>query len=90
MVTGLLLIDLILLMTWQLYDPMQRTMEEFPLEDPLSLDDDIKIRPELEHCKSENNTVWLGKQRLKSKPKGCVWISLECHSAADAFSQWLA
>ncbi|GFG38778.1 hypothetical protein Cfor_08233 [Coptotermes formosanus] len=60
MVTGFLLVDLVLLLTWQLQDPLQRRIEVFPLEDPVSTDDDIKIRPELEHCESENNNVWLG------------------------------
>lgn len=61
MVSGLLSIDLVILLTWQFSDPLQRRLESFPLEDPLSSNDDIKIRPELEHCESENNSVWLGK-----------------------------
>ena len=61
MVTGLLSIDFCILLVWQIYDPLQRTIEVFPLEDPVNTDDDIKIRPELEHCESENNSVWLGK-----------------------------
>lgn len=36
-------------------------LETFPLEDPVILSDDIKIRPELEHCESHNNSIWLGK-----------------------------
>lgn len=64
MVTGFLLVDLVILLTWQLYDPLQRRIEVFPLEDPLSTEDDIKIRPELEHCESENNNVWLGKAEM--------------------------
>lgn len=60
MVSGLLSIDLVILLTWQFSDPLQRRLESFPLEDPLSSTDDIKIRPELEHCESENNSVWLG------------------------------
>jgi gamma-aminobutyric acid type B receptor len=66
MVTGFLLVDLVILLTWQLYDPLQRRIEVFPLEDPPSTDDDIKIRPELEHCESENNNVWLGKTKMLS------------------------
>lgn len=61
MVSGLLSVDLVILLTWQFSDPLQRRLESFPLEDPLSSNDDIKIRPELEHCESENNSVWLGK-----------------------------
>lgn len=64
MVSGLLAVDLVLLLTWQLYDPLQRRLETFPLEDPLSIDDDVKIRPELEHCESEHNSVWLGELNL--------------------------
>lgn len=59
MVTGLLVIDLIILIVWQVLDPLQRKLESFPLEDPASLNDDIKIHPQLEHCESVNNTVWL-------------------------------
>lgn len=61
MVSGLLSVDLIILLTWQLSDPLQRRLEPFPLENPVSSSDDIKIRPELEHCESENNSLWLGK-----------------------------
>lgn len=61
MVTGLLSVDLIILLAWQIFDPLQRILETFPLEDPISTTDDIKIRPELEHCESEKNSMWLGK-----------------------------
>uniref|UniRef100_A0A1B0CTX3 G-protein coupled receptors family 3 profile domain-containing protein n=2 Tax=Lutzomyia longipalpis TaxID=7200 RepID=A0A1B0CTX3_LUTLO len=60
MVSGLLSVDLVIMLTWQLYDPLQRRLETFPLEDPTSTNDDVKIRPELEHCESENNSIWLG------------------------------
>ncbi|XP_035909345.1 gamma-aminobutyric acid type B receptor subunit 1 isoform X1 [Anopheles stephensi] len=60
MVSGLLTIDLVILLTWQMQDPLQRRLETFPLEDPISSNDDVKIRPELEHCESHNNSVWLG------------------------------
>lgn len=61
MVSGLLVIDLIVLTAWQVYDPLQRRMQVFPLEDPASTDDDVKILPELEHCESENHSLWLGR-----------------------------
>lgn len=61
MVTGLLVVDVVLLLAWQLHDPLQRRVEVFPLEAPPSIADDVKIRPELEHCESQHNTVWLGK-----------------------------
>ena len=60
MVSGLVAVDLIILLTWQFQDPLQRRLEQFPLEDPISSNDDVKIRPELEHCESTNNSVWLG------------------------------
>ncbi|XP_065201019.1 gamma-aminobutyric acid type B receptor subunit 1 isoform X2 [Planococcus citri] len=60
MVAGLLMIDLIVLSVWQIYDPLQRSIQVFPLELPISAEDDIKIRPELEHCESTNHSIWLG------------------------------
>jgi len=60
MVSGLLSIDLVILLSWQIFDPLQRYLETFPLEDPVSTTDDIKIRPELEHCESQRNSMWLG------------------------------
>ncbi|XP_055634999.1 gamma-aminobutyric acid type B receptor subunit 1 [Toxorhynchites rutilus septentrionalis] len=59
-VTGLLTVDLVILLTWQIQDPLQRRLETFPLEEPQSSSDDVKIRPELEHCESHNNSIWLG------------------------------
>lgn len=66
MVSGLLVVDLVILLTWQLQDPLERRLETFPLEDPVSATDDVKIRPELEHCESVNNSVWLGESHWKS------------------------
>ncbi|EEB17707.1 class C metabotropic glutamate-like G-protein coupled receptor GPRgbb1, putative [Pediculus humanus corporis] len=60
MVCGLLVVDFIILLVWQIYDPLQRRIEIFSLEEPLNTFDDIKIRPELEHCESEHNNVWMG------------------------------
>lgn len=65
MVIALLIVDLIILITWQITDPLQRDVELFPLEEPANSDDDIKIRPELEHCRSNHHNVWMGKNRLK-------------------------
>lgn len=42
-------------------DPLKRDIQVFPMENPLNSNDDIKIRPELEHCKSENHNFWLSK-----------------------------
>ncbi|KAF4526959.1 hypothetical protein B566_EDAN015459 [Ephemera danica] len=44
MVGGFIFLDVALLLTWQIMDPLQRSIEVFPLEDPPSTDDDIKIR----------------------------------------------
>lgn len=60
MVAILLTIDVLILGTWQLIDPLQRTIEVFPLEASTDGDDDAKIRPELEHCESHHNGIWLG------------------------------
>ncbi|KOB71155.1 GABA-B receptor type 1 [Operophtera brumata] len=59
MVGGLLVLDITLLSAWQIRDPLQRKVETFPLEAPRHNDDDVHIRPELEHCESEHNTIWL-------------------------------
>ncbi|KAG8237226.1 hypothetical protein J437_LFUL013727, partial [Ladona fulva] len=58
MVGGFLIVDVALLLSWQLTDPPKRGIEVFPLEDPLSTEDDVKIRPELEHCESRHGNVW--------------------------------
>ncbi|XP_076653865.1 gamma-aminobutyric acid type B receptor subunit 1 isoform X2 [Halictus rubicundus] len=60
MVSGLLAMDIVLLICWQVLDPLQRKMETFPLESSPFGDDDARIRPELEHCESAHNNVWLG------------------------------
>ncbi|XP_060523706.1 gamma-aminobutyric acid type B receptor subunit 1 isoform X2 [Cylas formicarius] len=59
MVSGLLVIDLVIMISWQILDPLQRRIELFPLEEPEEESDDSKIRPELEHCESHHNNVWL-------------------------------
>ncbi|XP_031840658.1 gamma-aminobutyric acid type B receptor subunit 1 isoform X3 [Nomia melanderi] len=59
MVSGLLAMDIVLLMSWQVLDPLQRKMETFPLESSPYGDDDARIRPELEHCESAHNNIWL-------------------------------
>lgn len=66
MVAAFLAVDGVLLVTWLLQDPLQRRVEVFPLEEPpSSIADDIKIRPELEHCESTNNNIWLGNFKNK-------------------------
>lgn len=60
MVSILLVVDIVILTAWQVIDPLQRTIEVFPLEASTQGDDDARIRPELEHCESVHNNVWLG------------------------------
>ncbi|XP_035384758.1 gamma-aminobutyric acid type B receptor subunit 2 isoform X2 [Electrophorus electricus] len=58
-VGGMLLIDLCILICWQIVDPLKRTVEEYSLEaDPQGRD--IAIRPFLEHCENTHMTIWLG------------------------------
>ncbi|XP_068233244.1 gamma-aminobutyric acid type B receptor subunit 1 isoform X1 [Palaemon carinicauda] len=60
MVGCFVVVDIIVLSVWQGVDPLQRTLEVFPLEVPKDTVEDIKIKPELEHCESKHNTLWLG------------------------------
>ncbi|XP_050520335.1 gamma-aminobutyric acid type B receptor subunit 1-like isoform X1 [Daktulosphaira vitifoliae] len=55
----LLAVDITILFLWQCMDPLKRNIQVFPLENPLNSNDDVKIMPELEHCKSENHNFWL-------------------------------
>ena len=56
----ILIIDLIILTTWQVIDPMYRDLEIFDLEPSPTTEHDIMLRPQLEHCNSKNNSIWLG------------------------------
>lgn len=78
MVSGLLVVDIVILLTWQLQDPLARRLETFPLEDPISANDDVKIRPELEHCESENNPVWLGEYAVTFKSSATAAAAAGC------------
>lgn len=62
MVGSFVVVDVIVLGVWQGVDPQQRTLEVFPLEVPRDTVEDIKIKPELEHCESHHNTIWLGEE----------------------------
>ncbi|XP_064409264.1 gamma-aminobutyric acid type B receptor subunit 2 [Latimeria chalumnae] len=58
-VGGMLLIDLCILICWQVIDPLKMTVEKHNLEpDPAGRD--ISILPFLEHCENTNMTIWLG------------------------------
>lgn len=56
----LVAIDLVLLVTWSIVDPLTRQVHHFPKEPSPDPDDDVEIQPQLEHCKSNHHTVWLG------------------------------
>uniref|UniRef100_UPI00358FBB37 gamma-aminobutyric acid type B receptor subunit 1 isoform X2 n=1 Tax=Myxine glutinosa TaxID=7769 RepID=UPI00358FBB37 len=58
-VGGLLAIDFLLLLLWQILDPLKRTVEAFTQEKPDG-DEDILIIPQLEHCSSRKHITWLG------------------------------
>jgi len=60
LVATLVGIDVVYLSIWTLVDPMLRTIETFQAELPLDTTEDIKIKPELEHCESVHNNIWLG------------------------------
>lgn len=57
---SMLVLDLIILTTWQVVDPMYRDIEIFDLEPSPSMEQDIMLKPYLEHCHSNNNDIWLG------------------------------
>ncbi|KAK7094949.1 hypothetical protein V1264_006423 [Littorina saxatilis] len=56
----LLLLDVAVLVAWQILDPLKRDLETFAMEEPTDTDEDIQLRPQLEHCISDNLSVWLG------------------------------
>lgn len=62
MLSGLLSVDIILLVTWQVVDPLRRKIETFSLELPLQRKEDVMIKPELEHCSSDHYGLWIGKK----------------------------
>ncbi|XP_048376912.1 gamma-aminobutyric acid type B receptor subunit 2 isoform X4 [Stegostoma tigrinum] len=66
-VGGMLLIDLCILICWQVVDPLRRTVEDYPLEMPLRTMEkpdpagrDFAIQPLLEHCENSHMSIWLG------------------------------
>ena len=60
MVCMFLVIDVTILIVWLIADPMVLEVENLAFEYPENTDEDVKIRPQLEHCVSKNNAVWLG------------------------------
>ena len=60
-VGSLLSIDLALLIVWNVVDPLLRQVHNFQKEPSQDPEVDVEIQPQLEHCKSQHHTVWLGK-----------------------------
>lgn len=67
MVAGLLVFDVIVLSIWQIYDPLQRSVQVFPLELPASTEYDIKIRPELEHGEGTSDSAYGGGTSVQTR-----------------------
>ncbi len=65
-VAGLLTLDVILLLVWTLVDPLSREVRNFPMLASPNPEEDVKIVPQLEHCKSKHHNVWLGTYVLTS------------------------
>jgi len=59
-VSSLLSIDLALLIVWTAVDPLLRQVHNFQKEPSQDPEEDVEIQPQLEHCKSQHHTVWLG------------------------------
>ena len=57
----IIVVDIVVLGLWQGIDPMYRKLDLFVLEKPHNTDMDIMIQPQLEHCDSVHNNIWLGK-----------------------------
>ncbi|CAH3104404.1 unnamed protein product [Pocillopora meandrina] len=57
MVAVLLLIDVIILVTWQIVDPLTSKVENLTLQ--VTLEDDTGIQPYITMCTCENITIWL-------------------------------
>ncbi|XP_035709332.1 gamma-aminobutyric acid type B receptor subunit 1 [Folsomia candida] len=60
LVASLVAVEVIYLSIWTLVDPLRRVEELFPPEVPIDTDEDVRIRPILEHCESHYNNIWLG------------------------------
>ena len=60
-VSSLLSIDVLLLIVWNAVDPLLRQVHNFATVASPDPEDDVEIQPQLEHCKSQHHTVWLGK-----------------------------
>ncbi|KAJ1373423.1 hypothetical protein KIN20_035815 [Parelaphostrongylus tenuis] len=54
-------IDLVIIVCWIVFDPLQRIEQRFPLlEPPIGSDDDVMLLPILELCQSSQQEIWIG------------------------------
>uniref|UniRef100_A0A5S6QQK2 G_PROTEIN_RECEP_F3_4 domain-containing protein n=1 Tax=Trichuris muris TaxID=70415 RepID=A0A5S6QQK2_TRIMR len=53
-----LVIDTVLMTVWILSDPLQRSVEVFDIIE--LLEENVVLRPLMEHCKSQNQELWIG------------------------------
>ena len=59
--TLLLLLDFVVMTTWQMIDPLQRSLESFAHTPSDDLEQDIEVKPQLEHCSCQHVNTWLGR-----------------------------
>lgn len=56
-----LLLDVIIMTSWQIIDPLRRDLENFDHEERQSTrGQNIDILPQLEHCVCDHINIWLG------------------------------
>ncbi|KAK6766558.1 hypothetical protein RB195_026066 [Necator americanus] len=60
-IAAFFVIDLVIIVCWIAFDPLQRIEQRFPLlEPPVGSDDDVMLLPILELCQSSHQEVWIG------------------------------
>ncbi|KAK0397022.1 hypothetical protein QR680_001946 [Steinernema hermaphroditum] len=56
----LFVLDVVIILSWIVFDPLQREEQRFHLQDPSDADDDVMLLPILELCQSKHQEVWIG------------------------------
>ncbi|XGW33250.1 hypothetical protein V3C99_017596 [Haemonchus contortus] len=60
-IAAFFVIDIVIIVCWIVFDPLQRIEQRFPLlEPPAGSDDDVMLLPILELCQSSQQEVWIG------------------------------
>ncbi|XP_048776574.2 gamma-aminobutyric acid type B receptor subunit 1-like [Ostrea edulis] len=54
------IVNIGILTTWQIRDPLFRQLRTFDLEDPANNEEDTKLRPQLELCVAKHMAIWIG------------------------------